>query len=109
MNEHRGVVNRLCWKPEGFEIGSEDAVLQKTTFGFDVAVWEIFWTLLNGARLVMARPKGHMDPQYIAEIIEKERITMIDFVPSMLQAFLSGMNPGGGVFCMCFAEGKKLV
>ena len=35
------------------------AVLQKTPFSFDVSVWEFFWPLLTGARLVLARPGGH--------------------------------------------------
>ena len=94
MNEHRGVVNRLCWMPEGFRIGVEDRVLQKTAFGFDVSVWEFFWTLLNGARLVMARPGGHRDPQYLVRTITEQGITMVDFVPSMLQVFLDGLPQG---------------
>ena len=94
MNEHRGVVNRLCWMPEGFRIGVEDRVLQKTAFGFDVSVWEFFWTLLNGARLVMAQPGGHRDPQYLIRTITEQGITMVDFVPSMLQVFLDGLPQG---------------
>ena len=94
MNEHRAVVNRLCWMPEGFRIGVEDRVLQKTAFGFDVSVWEFFWTLLNGARLVMARPGGHRDPQYLVRTITEQGITMVDFVPSMLQVFLDGLPQG---------------
>ena len=37
-------------------------MLQKTPFSFDVSVWEFFWPLSTGARLVMARPDGHKDP-----------------------------------------------
>ena len=40
----------------------DDAVLQKTPFSFDVSVWELFWPLLAGARLVMARPGGAPRP-----------------------------------------------
>jgi amino acid adenylation domain-containing protein len=88
MNEHAGVVNRLLWGRETYQLGVGDSVLQKTPFGFDVSVWELLQPLLSGARLVMARPGGHMDPQYLAEIIERERITMTHFVPSMLQVFV---------------------
>ncbi|MGH8964070.1 MAG: AMP-binding protein, partial [Actinomycetes bacterium] len=62
--------------------------LQKTPAGFDVSVWEFFWPLIAGAALVMARPDGHRDPAYLAEIIQTRRITTIHFVPSMLQAFV---------------------
>ena len=37
-------------------------VLQKTPFSFDVSVWEFFWPLMAGARLVVAEPGGHRDP-----------------------------------------------
>jgi amino acid adenylation domain len=94
MNEHRAVVNRLCWKPEGFSIGPGDVVLQKTVFSFDVSVWEFFWTLLNGACLVMARPGGHQDPDYLVSVINDEKVTMVDFVPSMLQVFLDKVGKG---------------
>jgi non-ribosomal peptide synthetase component F len=53
MIEHKGVVNRLSWMQEKYEIGDKDRVLQKTPFGFDVSVWEFFWTLSAGARLVL--------------------------------------------------------
>ncbi|KAG9578483.1 hypothetical protein KCV01_g16546, partial [Aureobasidium melanogenum] len=88
MNEHLGVVNRLVWMQEAYRLGSDDAVLQKTPFGFDVSVWEFFWPLLNGARLVMARPEGHKDPSYLAQAVRRHGITTMHFVPSMLQLFV---------------------
>ena len=94
MNEHRGVVNRLCWMQQAYGLTAEDRVLQKTAFSFDVSVWEFFWTLLNGARLVMARPGGHRDPQYLVETIGQAGITTLHFVPSMLQMFIYALPEG---------------
>jgi len=88
MNEHRGVVNRLIWMQRAYGLDAEDAVLQKTPFSFDVSVWEFFWPLLVGARLVMARPEGHKDPGYLVDAIRRNRITTLHFVPPMLQIFL---------------------
>jgi amino acid adenylation domain-containing protein len=88
MIPHRGIVNRLLWMQEAYGLTPDDRVLQKTPFSFDVSLWEFFWPLLVGARLVFARPDGHKDPLYLAERIERERITTLHFVPSMLQAFL---------------------
>ncbi|HKT30641.1 amino acid adenylation domain-containing protein, partial [Dyella sp.] len=88
MVEHAGVVNRLWWGRQTYQMDSNDRVLQKTPFGFDVSVWELLQPLLSGARLVMAQPGGHMDPHYLAKIIEREDITTTHFVPSMLQVFL---------------------
>ncbi|HYK02057.1 MAG TPA: amino acid adenylation domain-containing protein, partial [Thermoanaerobaculia bacterium] len=88
MNEHRGVVNRLIWMQNAYALDADDTVLQKTPFSFDVSVWEFFWPLLTGARLVMARPEGHKDPGYLVDTIREHRITTLHFVPPMLQVFL---------------------
>jgi amino acid adenylation domain-containing protein len=94
MNEHRGVVNRLRWMQECYTLSQEDRVLQKTPFSFDVSVWEFFWTLMAGARLIIARPEGHKDPAYLREIIEDTGVTRLHFVPSMLQVFLDNHQRG---------------
>jgi amino acid adenylation domain-containing protein len=85
---HEGIINRLAWTQAEYGLTTEDRVLQKTPSSFDVSVWEFFWPLLTGATLVVARPGGHRDPAYLAELIRTERITTVHFVPSMLQAFL---------------------
>ncbi|WP_406630958.1 amino acid adenylation domain-containing protein [Amycolatopsis sp. WGS_07] len=90
--EHRGIVNRLRWMQAEYGLAPDDRVLQKTPFGFDVSVWEFFWTLSAGATLVMARPGGHRDPAYLAEVMA-EGITTAHFVPSMLRAFLAEPVP----------------
>jgi len=89
MNEHRGVVNRLWWMQDTYHLQPDDRVLQKTPFSFDVSVWEFFWPLFTGAPLVVARPKGHGDPAYLATLIQAHQITTLHFVPSMLDAFVA--------------------
>jgi amino acid adenylation domain-containing protein/non-ribosomal peptide synthase protein (TIGR01720 family) len=88
MNTHRGICNRLLWMQDTYQLTAADCVLQKTPFSFDVSVWEFFWPLLAGARLVVARPDGHRDPNYLVNLITQEQITTLHFVPSMLQAFV---------------------
>ncbi|MEV4643107.1 amino acid adenylation domain-containing protein, partial [Actinoplanes sp. NPDC049548] len=86
---HAGIVNRLVWMQSEYGLDPTDRVLQKTPSSFDVSVWEFFWPLLVGATLVLARPGGHRDPAYLAGLIQRERISTVHFVPSMLEAFLS--------------------
>ncbi|MET7355750.1 amino acid adenylation domain-containing protein, partial [Streptomyces mirabilis] len=86
---HEGIVNRLTWMQSRYELTSVERVLQKTPFGFDVSVWEFFWPLLEGAALVVARPNGHRDPEYLATLIRERQVTTAHFVPSMLEAFLA--------------------
>ena len=87
-NVHEGIVNRLLWMQDMYQLGPRDRVLQKTPYSFDVSVWEFFWPLMTGAALVVARPNGHKDPAYLAGLIANEKITTIHFVPSMLSIFL---------------------
>ncbi len=82
---HQGIVNRLLWMQEMYGLGPEDRVLQKTPLTFDVSVWELFWPLSVGARLVLAEPEMHRDSRYIAGLIREREITTVHFVPSMLQ------------------------
>jgi amino acid adenylation domain-containing protein len=89
MSSHRGIANRLLWVQETYRLDGSDRVLQKTPASFDVSVWEFFWPLLAGARLVMALPGGHRDPVYLARAIAEEGVTTIHFVPSMLSLFLA--------------------
>ena len=88
MNAHQGICNRLLWMQDAYQLTETDHVLQKTPFSFDVSVWEFFWPLLNGARLVVAQPAGHQDSTYLVKLIASQQITTLHFVPSMLQAFL---------------------
>ncbi|MEM0939406.1 MAG: amino acid adenylation domain-containing protein [Bacteroidota bacterium] len=94
MNTHKGILNRLLWTQETYELGSEDVVLQKTTFSFDVSVWELLWPLISGSKLVFARPGGQGDPSYLKNLITSEQVTTIHFVPSMLSVFLSEVTSG---------------
>jgi amino acid adenylation domain-containing protein len=86
---HAAIVNRLLWMQDRFRIDGSDRVLQKTSASFDVSVWEFFWPLITGATLVVARPDGHRDPDYLAEVIRRAGVTTAHFVPSMLAEFVT--------------------
>ncbi|MFP4854629.1 amino acid adenylation domain-containing protein, partial [Paraburkholderia sp. BR14264] len=88
QNEHRAIVNRLIWMQKAYALNTADVVLQKTPFSFDVSAWEFFWTLLEGATLVLAVPGVHKDPDALVNLIVGQRITTAHFVPSMLASFM---------------------
>ncbi len=88
MLQHRGIVNELLWMQRAYNFTSDDRVLQTTVFSFDISVWELFLPLVTGAELVIAEPKGHKDPHYLMELINRKRITTLQFVPTMLDAFV---------------------
>jgi len=106
---HAAIVNRLGWMPAAVGPGAAHRVLQKTPVSFDVSVWELFWPLLQGARLVLARPGGHQDPVYLERVIGREAVTVVHFVPSMLAAFLSQATPAGcGSLRLVLSGGEPL-
>jgi amino acid adenylation domain-containing protein len=88
MNTHAGIVNRLLWMQDRYKLDESDVLVQKTPFAFDVSVWEIFWPLMVGARLVIAQPRMHKDPGYLADLLAGGMVTLVHFVPSMLRMFL---------------------
>ncbi|HET6706752.1 amino acid adenylation domain-containing protein, partial [Amycolatopsis sp.] len=97
---HAALANRLLWMHETY--GPPGRVLQKTSCGFDVALWEFFWPLISGGTLVLARPDGHRDPGYLADAIRRHGVTDVHFVPSMLREFLpeaAGLTGLRRVFC----------
>jgi amino acid adenylation domain-containing protein len=92
VNTHGGLANRLLWMQEYLRLRPEDRVLHKTPIGFDVSVWELLWPIMFGATMVIARPEGHKDPEYLRELMELEGITHVHFVPSMLSTFLDSVD-----------------
>jgi len=81
MNTHRAIANRLAWMQNASRLTSSDRVLHKTSIGFDVSVWELLWPLITGASLVLARPGGHRDPEYLVDVIRRKGVTTVHFVP----------------------------
>lgn len=101
--EHRAIVNRLAWMQAQYQVGTGDRILQKTPMTFDVSVWEFFLPLVAGATLVVAPPDAHRDPRQLAELLHEHQISLVHFVPSMLEEFLSEplarTAPMRAVFC----------
>ncbi|WP_434462311.1 amino acid adenylation domain-containing protein [Serratia plymuthica] len=89
---HRAVTNRILWMQAAYPLDAGDRILQKTPFTFDVSVWEFFWPLTVGARLVIALPGSHKDPRQLIDIIRTTQITTLHFVPPMLDLFLAELD-----------------
>lgn len=86
--EHQSLINRLNWMQKEYPISERDVILQKTTYTFDVSVWELFWWSMIGATVCMLIPDGEKDPQEIIKAIYVNKVTTMHFVPSMLNIFL---------------------
>jgi amino acid adenylation domain-containing protein len=90
---HRGLCNRLLWgKTDLYRLTPEDSLLQMFSFSFDFALWDVFTTLICGARLVLTRPGGSRDSSYLVRLMHEQGITIIGVTPSLLDALLN--EPG---------------
>jgi len=85
---HKGICNRLNWMNDDYPITSDDTFIQKTPITFDVSLWELFWPLQVGSKLIIEAPEGHKNPDRLIETIIKHQVTNIHFVPSMLHVFI---------------------
>nr|UXB94859.1 non ribosomal peptide synthetase [Pseudomonas syringae] len=88
MVEHRSVSNLVQWSSLLCPPTPATVLLQKTPISFDASVWEIFWPLSSGIPLVLARPDGQRDPAYLAQVIQERQISVVQFVPVLLQQFI---------------------
>lgn len=112
VNSHRGIVNRLLWMQDYFQLNVDESVLQKTPYSFDVSVWELFWPLQTGATLVLATHDSHKDPYQMLAQIAEQKINVIHFVPSMLAAFVDAaahtVNVNGACLRAVICSGEEL-
>ncbi len=86
--EHQALMARLLWIQRQYQVSESDVFILKTPYSFDVSMWEVFWPVFTGASLVIAKPDGHKDPHYLTAMIQRYGVTVINFVPSMLAAFM---------------------
>ncbi|MGY3016550.1 amino acid adenylation domain-containing protein/non-ribosomal peptide synthase protein (TIGR01720 family) [Pseudomonas sp. TE6283] len=87
-NTHAALAERLQWMQATYALDDSDVLMQKAPISFDVSVWECFWPLVSGCRLVLAGPGEHRDPQRIAQLIQQHGVTTLHFVPPLLQVFV---------------------
>ncbi|MFJ1495978.1 amino acid adenylation domain-containing protein, partial [Erwinia amylovora] len=93
MLDHAAVQCRLDWMRQTYGFCADDVFLQKTTFNFDLSVWEIFCSLQCGAQLALASDADVKDPQRMADLVTREKVTIAQFVPSTLAPFLATQSP----------------
>lgn len=87
-NTHAALAERLQWMQASYVLDDSDVLMQKAPISFDVSVWECFWPLVTGCKLVLAGPGEHRDPQRIAALVQAHGVTTLHFVPPLLQVFV---------------------
>ncbi|MET9294044.1 amino acid adenylation domain-containing protein [Streptomyces sp. NPDC003077] len=106
---HAGIANRVRWLAERHGLGPADRMLQKTTIGFDAAGLELFAPLISGGVVVLAPHGAERDPAALLDTVARERITVLQGVPSVFRALaeLPGWD-GCGALRLIFSAGEPL-
>jgi len=87
--------NRLLWQQNAYPLAVGEILLQKTSIGFDVSAWELFWPFMFGCALLLPEPGAEREPRQLAALIAQHGIRTVHFVPSMLALFLDYMQASG--------------
>ncbi len=101
MISHSALCDHLGWILEDFPVAANDVELLKTPLSFDASVWELHVPLVSGGRVVIARPGGHWDINYLVETIVEHGVTRLQAVPSFLGAFV---EHGGARRCVSLRD-----
>jgi amino acid adenylation domain-containing protein len=92
MVEQRSLVNYLAWIQQALPLSAGDRMLVKTSIGFDASLEEILYPLAAGATLVIPQSPERLLADF-AGVVARERISVIQVVPSVLAAWLDAADP----------------
>src|SRR5262249_13757020 len=88
MIEQRGLINHLLSRISDLGLSASDVVAQTAPQSFDISVWQFLAALMVGGRVHIFADEEVRDPARLAQVIERERVTVLQIVPSLLRAIL---------------------
>jgi amino acid adenylation domain-containing protein/non-ribosomal peptide synthase protein (TIGR01720 family) len=92
MVEHRGILNHILGMIRDLELTEQSVVAETASHCFDISVWQFFAALICGARTVIYPDQIVLQPAELAGSLENDRVTVAQFVPSYLAAFIEEMR-----------------
>jgi amino acid adenylation domain-containing protein len=95
MVEQIGMINHIYAKISDLQLGKEDVVAQNGPPGFDIVVWQCLAALLVGGRVHIFTDDVADNPARLLDCIEKEKITILQCVPSILRAIIQQAHAAG--------------
>ncbi|MBL6448216.1 amino acid adenylation domain-containing protein [Fulvivirga sp. 29W222] len=95
MIEHGSLINIIGCMQEKYPLEHGDSYLMKTSHSFDVSCAEIFGWFSEGGSLTLLEPGAESDPGKIVEVIDRNNITHLNFVPSMFSVFVDELKKVG--------------
>src|SRR3990167_4760403 len=89
MVEHISLFNHMFWMKEAFKMNKDDVILQRTSISFDASIWELFLPLIMGIPSILCPAAVQRDLAALLNLIHKYKITIAQFVPSLLKILLN--------------------
>jgi len=92
MLTHGGMLNHLRAKILDLDLGPDDAVAQTAAQVLDISIWQHLAALLTGGRVHIVPDEVSHDPFRLLAAVDRERITILEVVPSLLTGLLQSVG-----------------
>jgi amino acid adenylation domain-containing protein len=89
MIEERGLCNHLLSKIGDLGLSASDVVAQTAPQSFVISLWQFLAPLMAGARVHICPDDLMRDPPGLMREIERQGVTVLQVVPSLLREFLA--------------------
>uniref|UniRef100_A0AAU3HY74 Amino acid adenylation domain-containing protein n=1 Tax=Streptomyces sp. NBC_01393 TaxID=2903851 RepID=A0AAU3HY74_9ACTN len=91
----RGMLNNLLCEAEAVGVDGPATVASTAPLTFDISVWQMFVPLVFGGTVRAVADDVVRDPRALFELAAREDLTVLQVVPSLLQAALDGWDDTG--------------
>lgn len=89
MIEHKSVVNFIQGIKSRIGVDSNDIILWLTSISFDIFLLESLLPITIGGKVILVGKEDQMNPKLIADLILRNRVTILQLTPSRLKVLLS--------------------
>mmetsp|Transcript_140089 Transcript_140089/g.254740 ORF Transcript_140089/g.254740 Transcript_140089/m.254740 type:complete len:1172 (-) Transcript_140089:20-3535(-) len=86
--DHTHLMHGVHFFAEACEVSSSSVCLLKSPYFWAVIEWELFPALTRGGKLVVASADGHKSPEYLADTICSEQVSVLMITPQVLDLVL---------------------
>jgi amino acid adenylation domain-containing protein len=95
MVEHKGMMNHIWAKIHDLQLTAQSIVAQNAAQTFDISVWQLFSAPAVGGQTVIYPDDAVLDPGYIITRLIRDRVTILEVVPSYLAVLLDELGEQG--------------
>lgn len=93
MITHINALKFIEWSLDKFNLSDKDILTSIAPFHFDLSIFDIYVSLLSGAKLVLIDQKAGKNPRLISQLIQENKISIIYATPTFLRLVLQYGKP----------------